>query len=79
MNKNTAQRYDQNRRKRWLLDRIHAFKQSLAENENKPSPDYELNKEPHYAPVIYYLGKMAGGRKDSVTNGLAYVHIWSGV
>ncbi|KAK1783034.1 hypothetical protein QBC45DRAFT_466686 [Copromyces sp. CBS 386.78] len=48
MDKDTAQRFDQNSRKRWMLDKIHAFKQSLGENENKPSPDYALNKEPGY-------------------------------
>ncbi|KAK3491951.1 hypothetical protein B0T13DRAFT_497118 [Neurospora crassa] len=51
MNKEASRKNDEVQRRRWALGKIHAFKQSLGENEHNPSPGYALNKEPGYAKV----------------------------
>jgi hypothetical protein len=75
MNSDTAKKYDQNQRRRWALDKIHAFKQSLGENQNNPSPDYALNKEPGYAKMVDYLDSMVYVLRNS-KNALE-AQIWS--
>ncbi|EAA33228.2 hypothetical protein GE21DRAFT_6382 [Neurospora crassa] len=55
MNKEAIRKNDEVQRRRWALGKIHAFKQSLGENEHNPSPGYALNKEPGYAKVVNYI------------------------
>ena len=55
MDKRTAQKFDKNNRRRWVIGRIQEYKRCLEINESSPSQNYVLRDDPDYELVYKYM------------------------